>query len=167
MRRPALPSMPSPHPTGPGRPARTNDLAVIPAAVVHPLAQQLDGWLGAICLQGWHIQVIDEEDEVAPQGRPKHTLSPVGRGCVSPAPTGTRSSGKPGVVRWQLPSASSELLDLLSSPLSYSEHPGTSCLVALSLGSLQVESCLAGRSISSPTQVPSPGQAPLAGLRNS
>lgn len=57
---------------------RTDDLSVIPAAMVHPLAQQLNWWLGTVCLQGWHVQVVNEEDEVAPQGWPKHTLSPVG-----------------------------------------------------------------------------------------
>jgi hypothetical protein len=45
---------------------RTDDLSVIPATVVHPLAQQLNRWLGTICLEGWHVQVINEEDEVAP-----------------------------------------------------------------------------------------------------
>lgn len=58
--------------------ARTDDLSVIPATMVHPLAQQLNRWLGAVRLQGWHVQVVNEEDEVAPQGWPEHTLSPVG-----------------------------------------------------------------------------------------
>lgn len=145
MRPWPCPAHPAP-PRCPRRPARTDDLAVIPATVVHPLAQKLNGRLGAICLQGRHVQVIDEEDEVAPQGRPEHTLPPVGWGCVSPAPTGTRSSGNPG---WQdgsftsgkpsLTSGSPELLSLLSNSLSHSEHPGTSHLAALSLASRQID----------------------------
>lgn len=75
---------------------RTDDLAVIPAAMVHPLAQQLNGWLGAIGLQGWHVQVINEEDEVAPQGRPEHAFPPAGRGCVSPGRTAPGAQGVQG-----------------------------------------------------------------------
>lgn len=136
----ALSSTPGPHPTAPGQPARTDDLAVIPASMVHPLAQQLNRRLGTIGLQGWHVQVIDEEDEVTAQGWSIHTLPPIGKGYVSPAPVGTRFSGNPGAASGKpsLTPTSSELLDLLSSPLPHPECPRTSHLDVLSLASLKV-----------------------------
>lgn len=51
-------------------------LPVIPASMVHPLAEKLDGGLGPVGLQNGHVQVINEEDKILPQGRPKHTLTP-------------------------------------------------------------------------------------------
>lgn len=56
---------------------RTNLLPVVPALVVHPLPQQLDGWLCTVRLQHGHVQVINKEYEVPPNWRPKHTLPPV------------------------------------------------------------------------------------------
>jgi len=50
---------------------------VIPASVIHPLAQQFNGRLGSICFQHGHVQIINEEDEIFSQRRPKHTLTPV------------------------------------------------------------------------------------------
>ena len=55
----------------------TNGLAVIPAAEVHPLSDKLNGRLGAVHFPGWHVEVVNEEDEVLAKGRAEHTLSPV------------------------------------------------------------------------------------------
>lgn len=53
----------------------TNGFSVVPAVEVHPLADQLNGWLGTELLQGGHIQIINEEYEVFAQWRSKHTLT--------------------------------------------------------------------------------------------
>lgn len=49
-------------------------LPVIPASVVHPLAQELNGRLGTVRLQHGHVKVINKEDEVFSQWRTKYTL---------------------------------------------------------------------------------------------
>ena len=41
---------------------------LVPAAVVHPLAQELDGGLGTVTLQGWHVKVIYENYATLAQG---------------------------------------------------------------------------------------------------
>lgn len=56
---------------------RTDLFPVVPAPMVHPLPQQLDGWLSTVCLQHRHVQVINKKYEVPPNWRPEHTLSPV------------------------------------------------------------------------------------------
>ena len=53
----------------------TYELPVVPALVVHPLAEQFYGRLGAVCLQHGHVQIIDEEDEALAQRRTEHTLT--------------------------------------------------------------------------------------------
>lgn len=55
----------------------TDLLPVVPALVVHPLPQQLDGWLSTIFLQHRHVQVINKKYEVPSNRRPEHTLPPV------------------------------------------------------------------------------------------
>lgn len=55
---------------------RTDLFAVVPAVVVHPLPQQLDGWLGSILLQHGHVQIVDKKYEVPTHWRPKHSLPP-------------------------------------------------------------------------------------------
>ena len=60
-------------------PPLTNGLPVIPALVVHPLPQQLDGRLCPIHLHGRHVEVVNEEDKVLAQRRTKHTLASVGQ----------------------------------------------------------------------------------------
>lgn len=57
---------------------RTDLLPVVPALVVHPLPQQLNGWLCTKRLQHGHVQVINKKDKVPPDWRPKHTFPPVG-----------------------------------------------------------------------------------------
>lgn len=49
-------------------------LPVIPASVVHPLAQELNGRLGTVRLQHGHVKVVNKEDEVFSQRRTKNTL---------------------------------------------------------------------------------------------
>lgn len=55
----------------------TDLFPVVPALVVHPLPQQLDGWLSTIFLQCGHVQVINKKYEVPPNWRSEHTLPPV------------------------------------------------------------------------------------------
>jgi len=50
-------------------------LAVVPAFVVHPLAQDLNRWLGAICLLGRHVEVVHEDDALRVQRWAVHTLA--------------------------------------------------------------------------------------------
>lgn len=52
-------------------------LPVIPASVIHPLAQQFNGRLGTVRFQHGHVQIINEEDEIFPQRRPEHTFTSV------------------------------------------------------------------------------------------
>ena len=40
----------------------TDCFAVVPPRVIHELSDQLDRRLGPVCLEGGHVQVIDEED---------------------------------------------------------------------------------------------------------
>mmetsp|Transcript_8712 Transcript_8712/g.14814 ORF Transcript_8712/g.14814 Transcript_8712/m.14814 type:complete len:985 (-) Transcript_8712:5078-8032(-) len=49
--------------------------AVIPALVVHPLAQNLNGRLGTIFFLGGHIEIIHEHDSGHAQWRANHTLA--------------------------------------------------------------------------------------------
>lgn len=44
--------------------------------MVHPLSQQLDGWLGTVGLQGWHVHIINKEDEITSEGWTKHPFPP-------------------------------------------------------------------------------------------
>jgi len=37
---------------------------LVPSIVVHPLSEKLNGWLGAINLFLWHVEIIDEDDGV-------------------------------------------------------------------------------------------------------
>lgn len=50
-------------------------LAVVPPSMVHPLSQDFDWWLCAICFLSGHIEVVDEYDACHPQGRAKHALA--------------------------------------------------------------------------------------------
>lgn len=54
----------------------TYQLPVIPACVVHKLAQELDGRLGTVCLQHGHVKVIDKKDKVLSQWRTENTFPP-------------------------------------------------------------------------------------------
>lgn len=56
---------------------------VVPASMVHPLPQQLDGGLSTIRLQHGHVQVINEEDEVFPYWWSKNTFPPDTQGQAS------------------------------------------------------------------------------------
>ena len=44
--------------------------------MVHPLPDKLNGRLGSIDLQGWHVQVVNEEHLTLAKGRAKHTFTP-------------------------------------------------------------------------------------------
>ena len=57
----------------------TNGLPVVPALVVHPLSQQLDGRLRPVHLHSRHVEVVNEEDKVLAQRRTKNTLASVGQ----------------------------------------------------------------------------------------
>ena len=52
-------------------------LAVVPAAEVHPLAEELDGRLRAEHLERRHVQVVDEEDEVLAERGAEDALAPL------------------------------------------------------------------------------------------
>ena len=49
-------------------------LAVIPKAVVHPKAQQLQRWLGAEKVMGWHVEVIQETKQALPTCWDEHAF---------------------------------------------------------------------------------------------
>lgn len=55
----------------------TNGFPVIPALVVHPLPQQLDGRLCSVHLHGRHVEVINKKDKMLAQGRTKHSLASI------------------------------------------------------------------------------------------
>lgn len=50
---------------------------VVPARVVHPLAQDLDRRLGAVLFLRGHVQVVDHDDALLADGRPDHALAPL------------------------------------------------------------------------------------------
>eukprot|EP00964_Phaeocystis_antarctica_P055483 scaffold32640_cov63-Phaeocystis_antarctica.AAC.1 len=52
-------------------------LQVVPAVVVHPLAQQLDGRLRAVLLEHGHVEVVDEDDALLAKGRAEDALPPL------------------------------------------------------------------------------------------
>ncbi len=56
---------------------------VIPASVIHPLAQQFNGRLSSICFQHGHVQIINEENKIFSQRRPKHTFTSASKICVN------------------------------------------------------------------------------------
>lgn len=49
-------------------------LAVIPEAVVDPEAQQLQRWLRAKKVMGWHVEVIQKAQQALPTCWYKHTF---------------------------------------------------------------------------------------------
>jgi hypothetical protein len=51
--------------------------AVVPARVIHPLAQQLDRRLRAVHLELRHVQIVDEDDGALPHRRAVHALPPL------------------------------------------------------------------------------------------
>ena len=53
----------------------TNSLSVIPALEVHVLSNKFYGGLGTIHFQCRHVEVINEENEVLPEWRSKHTFT--------------------------------------------------------------------------------------------
>ena len=53
-----------------------NGLSVIPASMVHPLANQFNRRLSSIHFQGRHIQVVNEKHQAFTQWRTKYPLSP-------------------------------------------------------------------------------------------
>lgn len=55
----------------------TYGLSVVPAIEVHPLSDEFYGRLGSEHLEGRHVQVVNEEDEVFTQRWTKHSFSPV------------------------------------------------------------------------------------------
>mmetsp|Transcript_33896 Transcript_33896/g.95223 ORF Transcript_33896/g.95223 Transcript_33896/m.95223 type:complete len:995 (+) Transcript_33896:5050-8034(+) len=57
--------------------AELGSLALVPAARVHPLPQQLDRRLRAVRLLGWHVQVVDEDEAAPPERRPVGALPPL------------------------------------------------------------------------------------------
>ena len=60
-------------------PEGADGLAVVPAPVVHPLPDELDGGLGPVHLQGWHVQVVDEEHKAFAQGGTEDTFTSEGQ----------------------------------------------------------------------------------------
>eukprot|EP00962_Isochrysis_galbana_P011308 scaffold3166_cov111-Isochrysis_galbana.AAC.7 len=52
-------------------------LAVEPAVMVHPLAQQLDGRLGAVHLECGHVEIVHKNDGTLAEGWPKDALAPL------------------------------------------------------------------------------------------
>jgi len=54
---------------------RTDSFAVVPAAKIHPLADQLDRRLCSEHLQSRHVEVIDKEDEELAKWRSKHSFT--------------------------------------------------------------------------------------------
>lgn len=54
--------------------SRTDDFAVVPSVVVHPLADQLDGRLCPVLFQCWHVQIVNEKDCVLSERRGVHPL---------------------------------------------------------------------------------------------
>lgn len=55
----------------------TYQLPVVPASMIHPLAQKLDGWLGTVRLQHRHVQIVDKEDEMLSHWRTENVFPPV------------------------------------------------------------------------------------------
>ena len=51
--------------------------AVVPAAVVHPLAQELDGRLRAVLLELGHVEVVDKHHGALADGRAEDALAPL------------------------------------------------------------------------------------------
>mmetsp|Transcript_1732 Transcript_1732/g.3680 ORF Transcript_1732/g.3680 Transcript_1732/m.3680 type:complete len:522 (-) Transcript_1732:230-1795(-) len=52
-------------------------LPIPPASPVHPLPQDLDGGLSPVGLLGRHVEVVNEDHELLPQGGAKHSLPPL------------------------------------------------------------------------------------------
>ena len=59
------------------RPERARGMALVPAAVVHPLPQKFDGRLGEILLAHRHVKIVDEDGVLLTHRRPEHALAPL------------------------------------------------------------------------------------------
>ncbi len=59
------------------QPPQRQLLPVVPAAMVHELAQQLDGRLRAVLLHLRHVQVVHEDDHVLALRRAVHATPPL------------------------------------------------------------------------------------------
>ena len=59
-------------------------LAIVPALEVHPLADELNGRLGAVRLQRRHVQIVDEEHKVFAQRRTVYAFTSI---CANPINT--------------------------------------------------------------------------------
>mmetsp|Transcript_3151 Transcript_3151/g.13663 ORF Transcript_3151/g.13663 Transcript_3151/m.13663 type:complete len:966 (+) Transcript_3151:6936-9833(+) len=58
-------------------PERARGMALVPAAVVHPLPQKFDGRLGEILLAHRHVKIVNEDRVLLTHRRPEHALSPL------------------------------------------------------------------------------------------
>jgi hypothetical protein len=50
-------------------------LSIVPTLMVHPLSEQLDGWLSTILFFLWHVEIINEDHETFTWGWSIDSLS--------------------------------------------------------------------------------------------